>query len=294
MLRRLIGEDIRLITSYAEPLGKVQADTGQIQQIVMNLVVNARDAMHNGGTLTIKTANVTFDEEYSRIHSDVEPGDYVMFSVEDTGQGMDPETQSRVFDPFFTTKEMGVGTGLGLSTVYGIVKQHKGHIVVRSELNHGTRFNVYFQKAQDDETMKMPEQVVRSSLQTEGDETILVVEDEEIVRKLICEVLETLHYSTIQAGAPEEALALVQEHEGPIDLLLTDVVLPQMDGRSLFEKILNMRPNIKVLFISGYAENSIVRHGVLDPEVPFLQKPFSADSLAIKVREVLDTLHKRL
>jgi hypothetical protein len=286
MIRRLLGEDVELVTALAPSLGRVKADRGQIEQILMNLAVNARDAMPSGGKLTMETANVQLDTNYVRVHPDVQIGAYVMIAVSDNGLGMDAETRSRIFDPFFTTKEKGKGTGLGLSTVYGIVKQHHGHISVYSEPDRGTTFKVYLPCVQDpiEEIRIAP----KPQPQAHGVETILVVEDEEIVLKLACDTLEALGYSALCASHPEAALRLANEHEGTIDLLLTDVVLPQMDGPSLFKRVADVRPGIKVLYVSGYAGDSIVHHGVLNPGVHFLPKPFTLDGLAAKVREALD------
>jgi len=286
MLRRLIGEDIEFDTVFSSPLGRVRGDPGQIEQILLNLAVNSRDAMPMGGTLTIETADVFLDEEYAKGHSEVHSGPYVMFAVSDTGCGMDAETVSRIFEPFFTTKEKGVGTGLGLATVYGIVKQHAGHVSVYSEVNRGTTFKVYLPQVDD-----LPEPESRAAevdARPVGTETILVVEDEETVRSLACEALELLGYSCLAASDPREALALADSHEEPIHLLLTDVILPIMDGRSLFTRLSPLRPEMKVLYTSGYTENFIVHHGVLDSGVHFMHKPFTLDGLARKVRRVLD------
>ncbi len=286
MLGRVIGEDVTIITEPVPDLGTVQADAGQIEQILMNLAVNARDAMPQGGTLRIETQNVVLDEDYVRGHPDAAGGDYVMIAISDTGRGMDAETLARIFDPFFTTKEKGVGTGLGLSTVYGIVKQHQGHLAVYSEKGIGTTFKIYLPRVHE-----RPEPQLEAGLsppRPDGDETILVVEDEEIVRVLACDALELLGYRVLSASDPAEARAVSNGHDGPIHLLLTDVVLPEMDGRSLFKKLLSSRPELSVLYVSGYTENFIVHHGVLDRGVDFLQKPFSVEGLGHKIRSVLD------
>jgi two-component system cell cycle sensor histidine kinase/response regulator CckA len=287
MLHRLIGEQIVFVTRFSQSLGKVRADPSQIEQVLMNLAVNARDAMPEGGILTIATANAILTRESSQSRDDVQPGAYVMFSVTDTGIGMDSETALRVFDPFFTTKAQGSSAGLGLSTVYGIVKQHGGHVDVESKLGKGTIFKVYLPRVE--ETSESIERVSQAPLQPRGKETILVVEDEDVVRELACEALQTLGYDTLNASGPEEALTLCQTYEGEIQLLLTDVVLPKMDGKSLFDRISATMPHLKVLYMSGYTDDAIVRHGVLTAGVHFLQKPFTMDGLAIKVREVLDT-----
>ncbi len=286
LLRRLIGEDVELIIALDPLPGPVQADQVQVQQILMNLVVNARDAMPKGGKLTIETTNVALDNEYSRIYPEVQPGKYVMFAVSDTGKGMDPQTILRIFEPFFTTKEKGLGTGLGLATVYGIVKQHRGHIAVYSEPGRGTTFKVYFPLAEflPDSSALSGDVGPRPS----GQETVLVVEDEETVRNLVCEALGVLGYHTLSASEPGEAIDICRIHNGQIDLLLTDVVLPDTDGRSLFNSLSAMRPDLKVLYVSGYTENFIVRHGVLDKGVHFLHKPFDVDSLARMVRKIID------
>jgi CheY-like chemotaxis protein len=265
----------------------VRADPGQIQQIVMNLVVNARDAMPQGGRLTIETSDVYLDEEYTRVTEDVETGAYAMFAVSDTGEGMDPGTVARIFDPFFTTKEKDEGTGLGLSTVYGIVKQHKGHVSVYSNLGLGSTFKVYLPRITSPSLPEQPK-ASTSPIKSHGDETVLVVEDEAIVRDLACELLGILGYTALEAGDPDEAIAVCDQHEGKIHLLLTDVVLPKMDGKSLFDRIAPTRPEMKVLFMSGYTDDAIVHHGVLDRGVHFLQKPFTTEILARKVREALD------
>ncbi|MEW6347853.1 MAG: PAS domain S-box protein [Thermodesulfobacteriota bacterium] len=285
MLRRLIGEDIELTTVFSPNLGKIEADPVQIEQILVNLAANARDAMPSGGTLTIETNNVMLDEEYARTHSDVQSGSYVMLAVSDTGEGMNPETVSRVFEPFFSTKARGKGTGLGLSTVYGIAKQHNGHIYVYSEPGLGTTFKVYFPRIdQPAETLagassQYPEGV--------GKETVLIVEDEEVVREFAADALGMLGYCVLKACDPDEAMRVARLHESVIDLMLTDVVLPQMDGRSLFVLLSQTRPAMKVLYMSGYTDNAIVRRGVLDKAVHFLQKPFVMETLARKVREAL-------
>ena len=287
LLKPLIGEDINIATVLDPTLGTAQADPSQIEQIVMNLVVNARDAMPHGGRLTIETANVTLDDDYARTHAEVEAGPYVVFSVSDTGIGMDAATQARIFDPFFTTKEKGVGTGLGLSTVYGIVKQHRGHISVYCELGLGSTFKVYLPRI--DRALQKDAPQGAEAEPSGGTETILIVEDEELVRNLASEVLEMLGYRALAVGDPLEALELCERNSRNIDLLVTDVVLPQMSGKTLAAKLQTMRRGLKVLFVSGYAENAIVQHGVLNPGVNFLQKPFTMHSFARKVRAILDS-----
>ncbi len=286
MLRTLIGENIEVVTLLDLSAGTVMGDATQIEQILLNLAINARDAMLTGGKLTLETANVSLDRAYARTHSEVRPGPYVMLAVSDTGQGIDSHVLPRIFDPFFTTKGKDKGTGLGLSTVYGIVKQHQGHITAYSEPGRGTTFKVYLPLVQN--ASEQVPSVPATAPRLGGKETVIVVEDEEIVRQLTTEVLETLGYSVLQCRDAEEAIRVTAIHGGPIHLLLTDVVLPQMDGRSLFGFLSPMFPDMRVLYVSGYAENAIVHHGVLDAGVKFLQKPFTVDSLAKKVREVLD------
>ena len=286
LLKRLIGEHIELVTVLDEAAGMVQVDPVQIQQIVMNLAVNARDAMPDRGKLTIETSNAFLDDDYCRVHPEVRPGPYVMFAVSDAGQGMDSRTLARIFEPFFTTKEKGVGTGLGLATVYGIVKQHQGHISVYSEPGRGTTFKIYLPRMEALKDSPLP--TWEPGSRPRGNETVLVVEDEEIVRKLACEALEVLGYRTLSAPDPGAAIEICNSHQGPIELLLTDVVLPQMDGRRLFEALSSVRPGLKVLYVSGYTENFIVHHGVLDKGLHFMQKPFNINRLAGKVREILD------
>ena len=286
MLRRIIGEDINLITIHSSELGLVEADPGQIEQVLMNLAVNARDAMPNGGELIIETADVLLDENYCRPHPEVEPGPYVMCAVSDNGLGMEQEIVSRIFDPFFTTKEKEVGTGLGLATVYGIVKQHRGHVAVYSVPDQGTIFKVYLPSVQ--ECRVEIRETASGAPRPLGKETVPVVEDEEIVRNLTCEVLDTLGYCTLSAGHPAQAQAVSRNYEGPIHLLLSDVILPQIDGRSLYRALSTERPEMKVLYCSGYTEQFVVHQGVLDKNVHFLAKPFNVDALAKKVREILD------
>jgi two-component system cell cycle sensor histidine kinase/response regulator CckA len=286
MLRRVIGEDVELVTLLAGELGRARTDPGQVEQVIMNLAVNARDAMPHGGKLTIETANVELDEEYARNHIAVKPGDYVMLAVSDTGVGMTPEVRDRVFEPFFTTKEKSKGTGLGLSTVYGIVKQSGGNIWVYSEPNHGTTFKIYLPRV-DEPLEELKQEVVRERIHR-GGETILLVEDEAEVRKLAARVLEKQGYTVLEARNGEEALFLFQNKKEPIHLILTDVVMPQMGGPQLVEQLRQVRQDIKVLYMSGYTDNSITHQGVLEKGMNYIQKPFTIDGLTRKVREVLD------
>jgi PAS domain S-box-containing protein len=284
MLRRLIGEDVELITTCAPSLGRVKADRGQIEQVLMNLVVNARDAMPKGGKLTLETANVALDENYVRNHPAVQPGPYVLLAVSDTGAGMDADTLSHMFEPFFTTKEKGKGTGLGLSTVYGIVKQSGGHIWVYSEPGHGTTFKVYLPRVEE----AVPAAPPRSSdsLPTLGTETILLVEDEEAVRRLVRIVLEGKGYTVLEASGWQEALEIAGQQK-TIHLVITDVVMPGVGGPELVSRLEAARPGIRVLYMSGYTDGAIVNHGLLGSATAFLQKPFTPDVLLRKVREVL-------
>jgi len=285
MLRRVLREDVELVTALEPALDAVHADPGQIEQVIMNLAVNARDAMPAGGRLLIETGNVELDDAYARQDRVMVPGRYVMLAVSDTGCGMDEETQANIFEPFFTTKPQGEGTGLGLSTVFGIVKQSGGNIWVYSEPGKGTSFKIYFPRV-----ALRPESVGRrlATKPAAGSETVLVVEDEDGVRKLIRSVLKRAGYTVLEARGGGEALLLCQSHWSTIHLLLTDLVMPQMGGRELAKRIAALRPEIKLLFMSGYTDNAIVQQGVLDRETPFLQKPFTPAALAGKVRETLD------
>jgi two-component system, cell cycle sensor histidine kinase and response regulator CckA len=284
MIRRLIGEDIELHARTAPDLGKVSADPGQIEQVLMNLVVNARDAMTGHGKLTIETANTELDDAYAAAHVGARSGPHVMLAVTDTGGGMDRDTLARVFEPFFTTKEAGKGTGLGLSTVYGIIKQSGGSIWVYSEPGAGATFKIYLPRV-DGESKPAPPPAAAIDLR--GDETILVVEDEDQVRAVVARILTRLGYDVLVAARPSEALRLAAVEDG-IDMVLTDVVMPEMSGRELAERLRARRPDLRVLFMSGYTDDAVVRHGVLEAHVSFLQKPFTPDALARHVRLVLD------
>ena len=286
LLRRLIDENIAMRTICAEGLGTVKADPAQIEQVVMNLVVNARDAMPHGGTLTVETSTVVLDAGYADEHVTVKPGRYVMLAVSDTGVGIDSEAQAHIFEPFYTTKGAGRGTGLGLSTVYGIVKQSGGYIWVYSEVNHGTTFKLYLPCV--DEAVSRGSMVTKEGDAPHGTETILLVEDEDVLRELAKTVLESQGYVVVEAMSAEDAEKLVVERGAKIDLLLTDVVMPAMSGRELAQRISARAPQIRVLYMSGYTDNVIAQGGVLEAGVSFLQKPFSPRALAAKVREVLD------
>jgi signal transduction histidine kinase/CheY-like chemotaxis protein len=292
MLQRLIGEDIQLTTTLDPQLGQTKADPGQIEQVIMNLVVNARDAVSMGGKITIETANVYLNNEYVQSHLGARAGRYVMLAVSDTGAGMDDETKSHIFEPFFTTKEAGKGTGLGLATVYGIVKQSNGYISVESEVGQGTAFKVYLPRVDE-----AAEPLTLSSLAPEKParrrtETVLLAEDEEVVRNLTRQVLEMNGYKVLEAANGGAALMLCEEHKGPIHLLITDVVMPEMSGRKLAERLSAVRPNMRVLYMSGYTDEAIIRHGVLDEGTEFIQKPFTPESLAHKINELLGASHR--
>ena len=288
MLTRMIGEDIDLVMTAGQNLWSVRADPGQIEQVIMNLAVNARDAMPSGGKLRMETANITLDEEYARLHAPLHPADYVMVSISDTGAGMDPDTQSHIFEPFFTTKGPK-GTGLGLSTVYGIVKQSGGYIFVYSEVGRGTTFKIYLPRvASTGETAAPVVTPVQFQKVEPGTETILVVEDEANLRYLARQYLEKQGYRVIEAADGAVAMQIAVAHDGVIHLLLTDVIMPGMNGRELAQRISEIRPNVKVLYMSGYTENVIGHDGMLDASVRLLQKPFNLRDLKSKVREVLD------
>jgi CheY-like chemotaxis protein len=286
MLRRLIGEDVLLRTDLATETGSIKADRGQIEQVVMNLVVNARDAMPSGGKLTIETQNVDLTEDYTRKHVGVNPGPYVMLAMTDTGVGMDVQTQARIFEPFFTTKEAGKGTGLGLSTVYGIIQQSGGTIWVYSEVGRGTTFKVYLPRVGYD-----PQRYQRSTTPSDvarGTETVLLTEDDDMVRALASRVLSTYGYRVLEAASGGTAILICERTSEPIHLLISDIVMPEINGRDLADRLGKLRPGMKVLFMSGYSDKAIVHQQVLDEKTPFIQKPFAPQALLNKVREVLD------
>ncbi|HKQ61958.1 MAG TPA: response regulator [Candidatus Polarisedimenticolaceae bacterium] len=285
MLERVIGEDIELITIEGRDLGRIKADAGQVEQVVMNLVVNARDAMPRGGRLILETKEVQLGEAEQRRHPDVQPGPHVMLAVTDNGCGMDAPTQTRIFEPFFTTKELGKGTGLGLATVYGIVRQSGGTVVVESEVGRGTTFRIFFPRCEgavEGTTLRELEPPA------DGDETILIVEDEADVRAMLRESLESYGYAVLEAGELGRAVEVGEAHGGTIDLLITDIVLPGASGREVAQRLCRLRPELKVLYTSGYADDAILRYGLLDPDVAYLEKPYSLTALARKVRDVLD------
>jgi hypothetical protein len=285
MLQRLIGEDIDLRLELRPETGRVNADAGQLEQVLMNLAVNARDAMPTGGTLTIETANVNLDETYAGRHIAVKPGPYVLLAVSDTGSGMDEDTRKRLFEPFFTTKAPGKGTGLGLSTVFGIVKQSGGSLEVYSEPGRGSSVKIYLPRV--DQPVSV-EAAGRGRPSLRGTETILLVEDDEMVRNLVRETLEREGYKVIGAADPVEAQRIADAHRGKIQLLITDVVMPRLSGKELAKALVERRPAMKVLYMSGYTDSAIVNSGILQKEVAFLQKPFTPAALTSKVRDVLE------
>jgi len=284
LLRPLIGENIELVTRLAPDAGRTRADAGQLEQVIMNLVVNAKDAMPEGGKITIQSADVTVHQNF-RERGFIQPGRYVVISLSDTGQGMDRETQSRIFEPFFTTKEKGKGTGLGLSTVYGIVKQSGGYVFTQSEIGHGSTFHIYLPRVEESPEERSPAKSQEN--EKGGSETVLLVEDEDSVRELVRETLVTRGYKVLEAENGEIGMRVAEASSDHIDLLITDVVMPGMGGRELAKKLLLLRPDLGVLYLSGYTEDAVVHHGALGPGQAFLQKPFTLQSLARKVREVL-------
>jgi two-component system cell cycle sensor histidine kinase/response regulator CckA len=285
MLKRLLGEDIELLVVTGAWLGPVMADRGQLEQVVMNLAVNARDAMPTGGVLTIDVENVELDETFAETHPSVRPGPHVMLAVSDVGLGMDEATRVRIFEPFFTTKELGKGTGLGLATVYGIVKQSGGSIWVDSEPGKGASFTVYLPRV---EGVQPPNRPRPTPTAMRGSETILVVEDEEMLRTLSSRLLEVAGYTVLTAGGGEEAMLVLERHTGPVHLVMTDVVMPGISGRELGERLQRIHPGLKVLYTSGYTDDVVLRHGLSDRTTHFISKPFSMKELTRKVREVLD------
>jgi CheY-like chemotaxis protein len=289
MLRRMIGEHIDLSTQLGSGLGTVKADAGQMQQVIMNLAINARDAMPRGGKISIRTANVVVGSDHERARFGTQPGRYVMLQVSDTGQGIDPAALERVFEPFFTTKEKGKGTGLGLATVYGIVKQGRGDVWAQSEPGKGSTFTIYLPRVADEGAPAETKETVRAV--PSGTETILLVEDEDGVRRLLKHVLSKSGYTVIEAGSGPEALAAYRQQRRPIDLLLTDIVMPRMSGRELGERMVELQPGLKVIYMSGYTDEVVAGPGVNGSL--FLQKPLRPDVLTARVREVLDAPNAR-
>ncbi len=286
MLSRVLGEDIEVVTTLAPDLGRIRVDPGQLEQVIMNLTVNARDAMAEGGTLTIETHNVVLEAIHPQEGFPIRPGRYVMLRIQDSGTGIGPETRSHIFEPFFTTKEVGKGTGLGLATVYGIVKQNGGYIWLQSEPGQGAAFEVCFPWL--DLSVEGAESAPGTVVTRISTETILLVEDEASVRGLVRKTLEASGYVVLEARDPQDGLLKAQAHQGPIDLMITDVIMPVMSGRTLADRLAHLRPTMKVLYISGYSDDVIAQHGVLETGIHFLQKPFSPELLRRKVREVLD------
>jgi len=286
MLNRLIGEDIRLSWQPAADLWQISFDPSQVDQILANLCVNARDSITQNGTITIETSNGVVDDDYCTRHTDARPGEYVRLAVSDNGCGMNSQTLNRIFEPFFTTKETGKGTGLGLATVFGIVKQNNGFINVSSEPGIGTTFTIYLPRHADTSTQAPADAPATPA--PLGQETLLLVEDEHAILNIVAMILTNQGYSVLQASSPAEAIQLVKEHSGTISLLITDVIMPDMNGRDLAHTLQSRNPGLKCLFMSGYTADAISRHGVLEEGVHFIQKPFSLPDLASKVREVLD------
>jgi CheY-like chemotaxis protein len=288
MLSRLIGDDVEIKSVLADGLGTIKADPSQLEQVLMNLAVNARDAMPQGGKVTIETANVEVAEASARQHPSLNAGSYVMLAVSDTGVGIDKEIQPRIFEPFFSTKEIGKGTGLGLSTVFGIVKQSGGMISVHSEPGQGAIFRIYFPRHEE-------APVVLSDSDEEvppirhGSETLLLVDDSAPLRKLTRRLLEDCGYTVLDTGDPAEAIHIAKQHKGPLPLMISDVIMPGLSGPALAEKIAAVRPEAKVLYTSGYADDEVFQHGVVGPNCAFLEKPFTRDDLVRKVRELLDS-----
>jgi two-component system, cell cycle sensor histidine kinase and response regulator CckA len=285
LLRRVIGEDVKVVMALEPSLRRVNADPGQMEQVVMNLAINARDAMPSGGALTLQTGNVDFDTSYAQSHPGVMPGPHVMLAVSDTGTGMDSETVNRIFEPFFTTKETGKGTGLGLSTVYGIVKQSGGHIFVYSEVDRGTTFKIYLPELVEHVELSLPRTLKPPS---GGGETILLVEDDDQVRRVAHGILRRKGYTVLEARSGAEAVTICEQFAQRLDLMITDVIMPGMNGRELADRARGLRPEMKILFMSGYTDSAIMQHGVLEAVHEFLHKPFTPDTLGRKVRELLD------
>jgi two-component system cell cycle sensor histidine kinase/response regulator CckA len=285
-IRQISGENIELDISLQSDQGNIKVDPGQMEQVITNLLTNARDAMPNGGKIIIETSNVILDENYLKRHPVVKTGSYVMLAITDTGCGMDKDTVAHIFEPFFSTKEKGKGSGMGLATVYGIVKQSDGYIWVYSELDIGTTFKIYLPRVE--ESMVSIEKPVISDKSMRGHETVLLVEDEEEVRNLVSEMLRFYGYNVLQAANAGSALSIFNKYRQSIDLILTDIVMPQMSGPELIERIFTSHPDVKVLYMSGYTDSALVNHGLLAEEKYFIQKPFSAANLVEKVRLILN------
>jgi CheY-like chemotaxis protein len=295
MLRRTIREDIRIQLSFAPDVVPVLADTGQLEQVLLNLAINARDAMPTGGTLMVEGRNADIDEAFASAHRGFHPGRYAVLTVRDTGTGMDTQTQQRLFEPFFTTKKGGKGTGLGLAMVYGIVEQHTGAILVQSELGKGSVVEIYLPSAQRTVAAAgvSPRTAGPSLAATKG-ETILVLEDDDMVRVSVCKLLRRLGYQVIEADGAERCCQLSASHPGPIDLFLTDVIMPDMNGKQVFERLAPVRAGLKVLYMSGYAADVIVHRGIIDKDVHFIQKPLAIEALSRKIREVIESTTRSL
>jgi len=287
MLKRLVGEDVDLTMILDPELGRVETDPSQVEQVLMNLVINARDAMPKGGKINIETANTVLDQSCCQLHKDVQPGRYVMLAVHDTGCGMDECTKSHLFEPFFTTKELGKGTGLGLAMIHGFIKQSGGYVLVESEVNQGSTIKVYLPEVQ--KALRSSGELTQTiEKMPHGDETVLLVEDDEAVRTFASQVLQTCGYTILEATSGQEAIELIKRHPTPVHILVSDVVMPGICGREVAEQAKVLKPAIKVLFLSGYTDDAVIRHGILTAEVAFLQKPFTPSALAVKVRKTLD------
>ena len=287
MLNRLIGENIEINSTLNDSVGNIKADPGQVEQVIVNLVVNARDAMPGGGFLSLETDSVELDEEYCKTHPNISPGQYVVFSVSDTGEGIPPELKDKIFDPFFTTKKAGEGTGLGLATVYGIITQMNGHIYVYSELDRGTTFKIYFPEVEDEIDAAQKQQ----SIMKPGSETILVVDDEPSILRLLEDMLQPLGYTVLKATNAEDALEIAKDVDTRIDLLITDVIMTKMNGIELAEAMKPLRPQLKILFMSGYTDNIIAQEGLIKKGENFLPKPLIPTNVTNKIREMLDSTH---
>jgi CheY-like chemotaxis protein len=289
MLRLLLGEDIELLTSLSEQIGRVKADPGQVEQVIMNLAVNARDAIIGRGKVIVETKFCTLDASYAATHNEVVPGDYVLLAVTDTGCGMNSQTAAQIFEPFFTTKEPGKGTGLGLSTVYGIVKQSRGHITVYSELGVGTSFKVYLPAIERPATAPQSQP---DAILPKGHGTVLLAEDEAALRTLAAETLKRLGYHVLPAGNGLEALVAADQHSGKIDIVVTDIVMPRMGGPELVEKLRRKRPEVHVIYMSGYTEAAVLENENIGKDAVLLNKPFSTETLVRKMREILESVEE--